>query len=36
MKYKIRPGIKWSDGKEVTSGDAIFAYRLMMDPTRRW
>jgi peptide/nickel transport system substrate-binding protein len=32
VKYKIRPGIKWSDGVELTSKDAIFAYKLMMDP----
>jgi peptide/nickel transport system substrate-binding protein len=32
VKYKIRPGIKWSDGAELTSRDAVFAYKLIMDP----
>ncbi len=32
VKYKLRQGIKWSDGKELTSNDAIFAYRLMLAP----
>jgi peptide/nickel transport system substrate-binding protein len=32
-KYKLRPGIKWSDGEEVTSNDAVFAYSLLLrDP----
>ena len=32
-KYKLRPGIKWSDGVELTSNDAIFAYTLLLaDP----
>ncbi len=32
-KYKLRPGIKWADGKEITSKDAIFAYNfLLADP----
>jgi len=32
VKYRIRQGIKWSDGKELTSNDAMFAYRLLMHP----
>jgi peptide/nickel transport system substrate-binding protein len=32
VKYKIRPGIKWSDGVELTSKDAVFAYKLLMNP----
>jgi peptide/nickel transport system substrate-binding protein len=32
VKYKLRQGIKWSDGKELTSNDAVFAYKLMLDP----
>jgi peptide/nickel transport system substrate-binding protein len=32
VKYKIRRGIKWSDGKELTSNDAVFAYKLYMNP----
>ncbi len=31
VKYKLRPGVKWSDGEEITSNDAIFYYRLVMD-----
>jgi peptide/nickel transport system substrate-binding protein len=32
-KYKLRPGIRWSDGVELTSGDAVFAYSLLLrDP----
>ncbi|HKP54033.1 MAG TPA: peptide ABC transporter substrate-binding protein [Chloroflexia bacterium] len=31
VKYKIRQGIKWNDGVELTSNDAIFAYRLIMN-----
>ncbi|HEX8218463.1 MAG TPA: ABC transporter substrate-binding protein [Chloroflexia bacterium] len=32
-KYKLRPGIKWSDGVELTSNDAVFAYSLLLrDP----
>jgi len=32
-KYKLRRGVKWSDGKEVTSADAIFAYKyILSDP----
>jgi peptide/nickel transport system substrate-binding protein len=30
-KYKLRPGIKWSDGEELTSNDAIFAYKFLLD-----
>jgi len=29
VKYKMRPDIKWSDGKEVTSRDAVFALKVM-------
>jgi peptide/nickel transport system substrate-binding protein len=32
VKYKLRRGIKWSDGKDVTSKDVIFAYQLIMNP----
>jgi peptide/nickel transport system substrate-binding protein len=32
VKYKLRRGIKWSDGVEVTSNDAIFLFRLIMHP----
>jgi len=33
VKYKIRPGIKWSDGQELTSNDAVFAFQYIMTPT---
>jgi len=33
VKYKIRPGIKWSDGVELTSKDAVFFYDFALkDP----
>jgi len=31
-KYKMRRGIKWSDGVEVTSNDAVYYFRLIMNP----
>jgi len=31
-KYKIRRGIKWTDGRELTSNDAVFAYSYLMNP----
>jgi peptide/nickel transport system substrate-binding protein len=33
VKYKLRPGIKWADGVELTSRDAIFSYRLGVEDT---
>ncbi len=30
-KYKLRKGIKWSDGVELTSNDAVFSYKLILD-----
>ncbi|MGA7730931.1 MAG: ABC transporter substrate-binding protein [Chloroflexia bacterium] len=30
-KYKLRKGIKWSDGKEITSNDAVFSHKLILD-----
>ena len=32
VKYKLRQGVKWSDGIELTTGDATFAYKLMLNP----
>jgi len=32
VKYKLRRGIKWADGQEVTSNDVIYYYKLIMDP----
>jgi peptide/nickel transport system substrate-binding protein len=32
-KYKLRQGIKWADGKELTSNDAVFSYQFILaDP----
>ena len=32
VKYKIRPGVLYSDGVEITSSDFTFAYKYMMRP----
>jgi peptide/nickel transport system substrate-binding protein len=32
VKYKLRHGIKWTDGSEVTSNDAVFSFKLTMNP----
>lgn len=32
VKYKLRPGMKWSDGVEITSSDVIFSYALFTNP----
>jgi peptide/nickel transport system substrate-binding protein len=32
VKYKLRRGIKWSDGQEVDSNDAVFQFKMMMNP----
>ncbi|MDQ3930635.1 MAG: peptide ABC transporter substrate-binding protein, partial [Chloroflexota bacterium] len=31
-KYKVRRGLKWSDGTELTSHDAVFSFKLLTDP----
>jgi len=31
IKYKLRRGIKWSDGKELTSNDMVFSHKLGID-----
>jgi len=31
VKFKLRPGIKWSDGVEVTSNDVVFSYKFTLD-----
>ena len=39
VKYRLRQSIKWSDGKDLTSNDAVFAYRLLLhseSPTPSW
>ena len=30
--FKLRDGVKWTDGKPLTSEDVVFTYRLMFDP----
>lgn len=32
LYFKLRPGIKWFDGYELTAEDVYFTYRLMIDP----
>jgi len=31
-KYKLRQGVKWADGSELTSNDVVYSYRLIMNP----
>lgn len=30
-KFKLRQGIKWADGRELTSNDAVFSYGLIIN-----
>ncbi len=32
VKYKLRQGVKWTDGNEVTSNDAVYTYKLIINP----
>ncbi|HWQ08796.1 MAG TPA: ABC transporter substrate-binding protein, partial [Holophaga sp.] len=32
LRFWIRPGIRWTDGVELTAEDVEFTYRLMIDP----
>jgi peptide/nickel transport system substrate-binding protein len=32
VKYRLRPGIKWADGIEITSNDAVYYHKLALDP----
>jgi peptide/nickel transport system substrate-binding protein len=32
VKYKLKRGVKWADGQEVTSNDVIYTYKLWLDP----
>jgi len=32
VKYKLKQGIKWADGQEVTSNDVIYTFKLVLDP----
>jgi len=31
-KYKLRQGVKWPNGSEITSNDVVFSYKLIMNP----
>jgi peptide/nickel transport system substrate-binding protein len=31
VKFKLRPGLKWSDGVELTSNDVVFSYKFTLD-----
>jgi len=33
VKYKLKRGVKWADGQEVTSNDFVFTYKLNLDPS---
>lgn len=32
VTYELRKGIKWHDGQEVTADDAVFMWKVVMDP----
>ena len=32
VKFKLLPGIKWSDGAPLTAADSVFSYSLAADP----
>lgn len=32
VKFKLKHGIKWYDGEEVTSDDVLFTYKLNLEP----
>jgi oligopeptide transport system substrate-binding protein len=32
--FKLRDGIKWTDGTPVTAGDFVFAFQRLMDPKK--
>ncbi len=35
VTWRLKPGLKWSDGAPVTSADAEFTYKSMIDPSFR-
>lgn len=35
VTYKLKPGLTWSDGHPVTSGDVKFTWELIMDPASK-
>src|SRR4029079_12645871 len=32
ITYKVRPGIKWTDGQDLTADDVVFTFSLFLDP----
>lgn len=32
IRYRLRAGVKWSDGRPVTSADVLFTLRAILDP----
>ena len=32
VTWKLKPGIKWSDGSDFTSADVVFTYQYVADP----
>lgn len=33
VRFKLRPGVKWSDGKPLTADDLVFTWQAYADPT---
>jgi peptide/nickel transport system substrate-binding protein len=32
IRFRMRSGVKWSDGRPVTAGDVVWTYAMMRDP----
>ena len=32
IRYRLRPGVRWSDGRPVTAADVLFTLRAILDP----
>jgi len=32
IRYRLRPGVRWSDGRPVTARDVLFTLRAILDP----
>ncbi|HEY1866796.1 MAG TPA: peptide ABC transporter substrate-binding protein [Candidatus Cybelea sp.] len=32
IRYRLRPGVEWSDGRPVTAADVLFTLRAILDP----
>ena len=32
ITYRLRPGVRWSDGRQVTSADVLFTLHAILDP----